>query len=122
VTEALNQEPLRVTGLKSGSYTLQIDGTTVGTFSGDDLAKGVNLAVLSTPMSQQANEVYTLTVEHATIHNDRWRSVQVPLAKYNLPEAKPAMDALDALETSVVTKQREMAQPKPHTFQIVPAA
>jgi lysophospholipase L1-like esterase len=122
VTEALNQEPLRVTGLKPGNYMLQIDGATLGTFNSDDLAKGVNLAVLNTSMSQQANEVYLLTMEHATIHNDKWRSIQVPLAKYNLPEAKPAMDALDALETGVIAKQREAAQPKPHTFQIVPAA
>jgi lysophospholipase L1-like esterase len=122
VTEALNQEPLRVSGLKPGNYTLQIDGATVGSFSSADLEKGINLATLNTPMAQQAVEVYKLTVQHATIHNDRWRSIQVPLAQYNLPQAAPAMDALDKLETAVVTKQREAAQPKAHTFQIVPAA
>jgi lysophospholipase L1-like esterase len=120
VTEALNQEPLRVTGLKPGQYALQIDGTTVGTFSEADLANGVNLATLNTPMSQQANDVYQLTVEHATIHNDRWRSIQVPLAKYNLPQTKAAMDSLDTLEAALVAKQREAAQPRAHTFQLVP--
>ncbi len=120
VTEALNEEPLRVTGLKPGNYALQIDSTTVGSFSSADLANGVNLAVLNTPMAQQANEVYELTVAHATIHNDRWRNIQVPLAKYALPEAKPAMDTLDSLESEIVQKQREAAQPRAHTFQLVP--
>lgn len=120
VTEALNQEPLRVTGLKPGNYTLLIDGTNVGNFSSADFANGVNLALLNTPMSQQANEVYQLTIAHATIHNDRWRNIQVPLAKYSLPQTKTAMDSLDQLEAAVVAKQRETAQPRAHTFQLVP--
>jgi lysophospholipase L1-like esterase len=122
VTEALNQEPLKVSGLKEGNYTLQIDGKPVGTFSAADLAKGINLAALDTPMAQQAAEVHTLTVAHTTIHNDRWRNIQVPLAKYNLPQAKPAMDQLDSLETALIAKQRETAQPRAHTFQLIPGA
>jgi lysophospholipase L1-like esterase len=122
ITEALNQEPLKVTGLKPGRYTLQIDGAAVGTFTSDDLAKGVNLATLKTPMATQASDVYRLTVSHSTVHNDRWRSIQVPLTPFNLQETKSAMDSLDALEAALVAKQREAAQPKPHTFQIVPAA
>lgn len=122
VTAALNEEPLKVTGLSAASYTLQIDGTTIGTFSKAELADGVNLALLDTPMAEQAAEVHKLTIEHATIHNDRWRTIQVPLEKYDLSQTKSAMDALDALETQVVQKQREAAQPKPHTFQLVPAA
>jgi hypothetical protein len=122
VTAALNEEPLKVTGLTADSYTLQIDGTNIGTFSKAELADGVNLALLDTPMARQAEEVHKLTIEHATIHNDRWRTIQVPLEKYSLSETKSAMDAMDALETQVVRKQREAAQPKPHTFQLVPAA
>jgi lysophospholipase L1-like esterase len=122
VTEALNQEPLKVSGLKSGNYTLQIDGKPVGTFSAADLAQGINLATLDTPMAQQAAEVHSLTVAHTTIHNDRWRNIQVPLAKYNLSEAKPAMDQLDSLETALMAKQHEVAQPRAHTFQLVPGA
>jgi lysophospholipase L1-like esterase len=120
VTQALNQEPLRVTGLQPGNYRLVIDGINIGSFSSADLANGVNLALLNTPMSQQANEVYQLTIDHTTIHNDRWRHIQVPLAKYTLPQAKAAMDSLDQLEAAVVAKQREAAQPRAHTFQLVP--
>jgi hypothetical protein len=94
----------------------------VGTFSNMDLSAGLNLATLKTPMSDQAAAVYTLTVQRTTIHNDRWRNIQVPLATYNLPETKPAADALDNLERALISKQREAAQPKRHTYQLTPAA
>jgi lysophospholipase L1-like esterase len=52
--EALDQEPLRVTGLAEGSYELRIDGSVVGTFSRSELEAGVNLALYGTPMRAQA--------------------------------------------------------------------
>ena len=39
IMEDLNQEVLRVDGLK-GSYRLEIDGDSISTFSAEDLAKG----------------------------------------------------------------------------------
>lgn len=51
-----DQEMLTVSDLKPGDYELKIDKTVVGTFSGEQLAKGVNLALLKTPMWQQARE------------------------------------------------------------------
>jgi lysophospholipase L1-like esterase len=119
VAQDLNDEALRVTGLKSGVYSLKIDGTTVGTFNNDELKRGINLALLDTPMSEQAKEVYDLTVSHCDVHNSRWRTVQVPLAKYDLPEAQPAMQAADALETAILQKRRETAKLKPHKFELV---
>ncbi|HZU25070.1 MAG TPA: SGNH/GDSL hydrolase family protein, partial [Bryobacteraceae bacterium] len=61
VTEALNEEGLRVTGLKDGVYSLKIDGEDAGTFNNDRLAQGINLGLLSTPMAKQAKKVYDLT-------------------------------------------------------------
>lgn len=116
VADGLNSEPLKVTGLKSGVYTLKIDGDTVGTFNSDELARGVNLGTRETPMSKQADEVYQLTVSHCNIHNDRWRTVQVPLEKYNLAATQPAEQSADALEQAVVQKRHDADQPKPHTF------
>src|SRR5581483_6697258 len=120
--QALNSGPLRVTGLKNGVYSLKIDGESVGTFNNDELARGIDLGLLETPMSKQAKEVYDLTVSHCTIHNDRWRTVQVPLAKYNLPEAQPSIQSWDALEQAVVAKRHEIGQPKPHTFTLEPVS
>ncbi len=120
VSEALNEESLKVTGLKSGVYTLKIDDKEVGTFNDGELARGVNLALLDTPMSEQAKEVYELTVAHCNVHNDRWRNVQVPLASYNLPATAAAMQSADALEQAIVARRHEAAQPKPHNFALVP--
>jgi hypothetical protein len=118
-TEAINEEPLRINGLKPGVYTVKIDGSPVGTFNDGELAAGVNLAILKTPMTEQAEEVYELTVSHCDIHNGRWRTIQVPLAKDNLAETAPAMAADDALEAAVIRKRQEVVQPKPHHFEIV---
>ncbi len=56
----MNQEILKVTGLK-GNYKLLIDGEEVGTWTGKQLAEGINLAVESkTPQYQQALAVMHL--------------------------------------------------------------
>ena len=63
--EEMNRETLIVTGLK-GNYKLLIDDEEIGTWSGDELAKGINLAAESkTPQYQQA-----LTVMH--LNEYRW--------------------------------------------------
>lgn len=51
-----DQEMLQVDDLKPGQYTLTIDKRNVGAFSADELGKGVNLALLKTPMWNQARE------------------------------------------------------------------
>ena len=63
--EEMNRERLKVTGLK-GNFKLLIDDEEIGTWSGDELAKGINLAAESkTPQYQQA-----LTVMH--LNEYRW--------------------------------------------------
>jgi lysophospholipase L1-like esterase len=120
VGDALNLQSLRISGLHDGVYALHIDGQSVGTFNNDQLAGGINLALLETPMTKQAREVYDLTVSHCDIHNDRWRTVQVPLAEYGLPQSRAAMESSDKLERAVVAKQHDAAQPKPHRYALVP--
>ncbi len=120
VADALNKQSLQIAGLHNGVYTLQIDGQAVGTFNNDELAAGINLALLDTPMTKQAKEVYDLTVAHCDIHNERWRTIQVPLVGYALPQSQATMDAMDALEQAVVAKQHETAQPKPHRYSLTP--
>src|SRR5207249_2631587 len=107
-------------------YNLKIDGNLVDKFSKEDLAKGVNIALLSTPMQKQAAEVHKLTLQHNDLHFTRWRDVQVPLsAKIKNPKAaepiKQLLDILDEDEANVIKQQREAAQPKPHRFELVPA-
>ncbi|MGC4043136.1 MAG: GDSL-type esterase/lipase family protein [Armatimonas sp.] len=125
VTESLNQEPLKVTGLTPDKrYTLTIDGREVGDFTGAEWAQGINLATLPTPMAQQAMQVLSLTRQHNDEHFRRWRELQVPYSTHSpavqqaLP---PLLAALDAEEEQTVLKQRAAAQPKSHRFEIGPA-
>jgi len=121
VTEALNQQIVRVNGLVNGNYKLAIDGETAGTWSGTELARGINLAVLDTPMSRQAMDVRDLTVKRIDVHQQRWRALQVPLQNLDIEHLPEALKALDSVEAEVITRQRAAAQPRPHAFQLAAA-
>jgi lysophospholipase L1-like esterase len=122
--QALNQQTLKVTGLTAPNYSLKIDGDEIGSFTKEQLAEGINLATLSTPMAKQAAEVHKLTLQHNNAHFQRWRQIQVPLAEYKSPNTQKAvkelLDALDDEEAGIVKQQRAAAQPKPHQFQLSP--
>ena len=118
--EALNQQPLKVTGLTAAAYTLRIDGEAVGNFTSQQLATGVNLATLPTPMVKQAMAVHALTLKHNNIHFTRWRQVQVPLAEDQLAHKQAALEALDQLEDDLLEQQRAAAQPKPRRYELIP--
>jgi hypothetical protein len=117
---AIDDQPLRVTNLNPGDYTLRIDGQEVTTYSADQFARGINLSALNTPMLKQAAEVLKLTNQHIDLHVARWRLVQVPLEQYELPHYNAAITDLDALEREVIARQHAAAQPRPHFYEIVP--
>jgi lysophospholipase L1-like esterase len=121
VVEALDQEPLKVTGLSGARYRLKIDGEDVGTFTKEDLEAGVNLAMLATPMVKQASDVHALTWKHNDLHQARWRQVQMPLADDKSPAVQRALASLDALDAAIVKEQHAAAQPKPHRYELTPA-
>lgn len=118
--EALNQEPLRVSGLKAGQYSLRIDDEEVGVFNDGQLRDGVNLAAVKTPMWAQAYLLHQLTLKHNNIHFARWRSLQVPMQTEELSSVPAAMTALDSVEAELVKRQRETAMPKEHRFELAP--
>jgi lysophospholipase L1-like esterase len=118
--EALDQEPLKVTGLASARYALTIDGEKAGDFTNEQLQEGINLATLPTPMAKQAAKVQDLTRKHNDIHFARWRNVQVTLQDYKLAGEQAAVNALDKLEEQIVKQQRAAAQPKPRHYELVP--
>jgi lysophospholipase L1-like esterase len=119
--EAMDDQPLRITGLTAARYTLKIDGEAVGTFSKEDWAKSVNLAILPTPMAKQAAAVHDLTLRHNVVHFARWRMAGVNLDTLALPPAhlQAAADALDTLEADVLAAQHAAAQPKSHRYELV---
>ena len=116
---ALNQQLLQVTGLIPGVYALEIDGETAGVFNNENLAAGINLGSLKTPMSAQAMEVYRITTKRGDIQHDRWRDVQIPLAKYTLAQKEMTVLSMNLLGEEVSRLQRRMAEPKPHSFSLV---
>jgi lysophospholipase L1-like esterase len=122
--EALDQEVLKVTGLPEAKYKLNIDGATIGEFTGEQLAQGINLATLPTPMLEQAREVHRLTLDHNNIHFSRWRQIQVPMANFKSDGVQTAtknlMSALDEEEAAVVHKQRAAAQPVERHYELSP--
>ncbi len=111
VVEDLDRQPLVVEGLESGDYTLSIDDQEIGSFSRDALADGINLATRSTPMVAQARSVHDLTLKHTNIHQERWRSLQVPNENNTTYRLVKALEDLDAYEAELVREQREKAQP-----------
>jgi lysophospholipase L1-like esterase len=118
--DALDRQMLKVTGLPNARYGLRIDGEMTGSFNRQDLAGGVNLATLPTPMAKQALDVHALTIRHNQIHYARWRSVQVPMQEQKLERLQPALDSLDALEGELIEQQRATAQPKPRHYELSP--
>jgi wyosine [tRNA(Phe)-imidazoG37] synthetase (radical SAM superfamily) len=69
-------------------------------------------------MARQAAAVHALTLQHAAMHQTRWRQVQAPLEKTPAEHLLEALHALDALEADLVRARREAAQPKAHRFEL----
>jgi lysophospholipase L1-like esterase len=116
--DTLDRQMLRVRGLHEASYNLTIDGEAVGSFTAKQLAAGVNLALLPTPMARQAAEVYALTIKHNNVHYARWREFQLPLHDDAPEHLQSVLDSLDALESDLVAAQQKAAQPRPHKYEL----
>jgi lysophospholipase L1-like esterase len=120
VEQALNQETLKVQGAPASKYALKIDGENIVELTKDELAAGVNLAELDTPMYRQAKAVHDLTLQHNNLHFQRWRSMQVPYERRGYSGLSKAIEGLDALEADMVAEQRTKAKPVSHRFELVP--
>lgn len=112
-----NQQLLAVSGLAEGNYELQIDDHAIGRWSSVELAKGINLASLDTPMLAQSRLVALDTEQKNSLE-----SVHFSL----LADAKDAeqSDTLKRLETALqqaVQRQRKDAQPVPHRYSLTRA-
>ncbi|QXV66729.1 SGNH/GDSL hydrolase family protein [Mucilaginibacter sp. 21P] len=83
-TDDLNKEVLKVRSL-DGNYELKIDDKSMGHFSAADLAKGVNVALITnTPQYQQALQILKLNEERGSVEREtRDYAVQV----YNFARA-----------------------------------
>ncbi len=114
--EALDQQLLRVSGLDSGDYELRIDDRKVATCSAGDLAKGVNLATVDTPMLAQSRLVAFDTSNKNEIESTRF---QLWYGDPKTSVTKDAVDKLTAAWKEANDRQRKDAQPVPHRFALI---
>jgi lysophospholipase L1-like esterase len=114
---ALDQQPLRVTGLPPGRYRLTIDKTEVGDFSERELSGGVNLALRRTPMFWQALGVHWATMDRNQAQSMRFKLL---VDKAEVPSFEGALAALTAMEAKAVRLQHERARPVPHRYELRP--
>jgi predicted GH43/DUF377 family glycosyl hydrolase/lysophospholipase L1-like esterase len=118
IQEQLNQEPLRVTGLAAGKYKLAIDGDATGTFTAEELAKGINLADYPTPMRSQSQWVSWLVRDRDEAH---YIHLRMAVRKFDSGGTQGKPDAMDAFENSLEDSIYETAAPKSHVFTLGPA-
>lgn len=120
VSQVLGSQTLRITGLKGASYDLMIDGAKSGTYSAAELASGVDLTKVKTPMNQQAAELEILTQRRRELTYYLWRQVEVGLQKLPSKSRDEALAAMGRLEDDIIRRQHEMAKPKRHEFELKP--
>lgn len=123
----LNWYGLQVTGLKEGSYAVKIDGVEVAKFSGEELAKGVNLGNLTSgPIWDHADKVYKAIEAKNRIVQGRFRGVMlanVPEWLADVAKERKPME-LEKRLAQIVEAQKavnELVKPKSHKWEVVAA-
>ena len=113
IEQQLNQEPLRVTGLDAGQYKLTIDEMEIGSFTAEELEKGINLADYQTPMWKQAQRVGWIVSDRDSTHHVH---MQMQIKKLDAGDQQGKPDALDGFENFLEDEAYEAAAPKGHVF------
>lgn len=112
---ALDRQMVQVDHLSAATYGLSIDGKKLGTFSREQLAAGVNLALYSTPMEQQAKSIDWTADDRSKLSGTRFDLMTDGTA---LPGEADSVRTLEALDTKMIDHEYKNAQPKPHTFEL----
>lgn len=115
LVSALDQEQLKIAGLTAGRYDLRIDGRSIQTYSAEQLASGINLATLDTPMLEQALLVAYGIEKKNAIEAAYFKIIYPSLEAESSPVGKALAASLQTAETRV----RIDAQPRPHSFEVV---
>ncbi|HEY3839998.1 MAG TPA: SGNH/GDSL hydrolase family protein [Bryobacteraceae bacterium] len=104
-----NQEVVKVDGLKKGSYEFKIDQSVIGSYSAEELAKGVDIAENpATPQYQQSEAVTKLNTDRT---KTAARIRDIVAVKYPMSRAK-----FDVLNRDELLKrlQDQVANAKTH--------
>ena len=115
VQDRLNQERLRITGLEQGQYGLKIDEDEVGTFSAEQLDKGINLSDFETPMHDQAQRVAWLIEDREKAHSVH---IQMLIRKADVGCSQRSTDLMDSFENELEDAIYQAAVPKSHAYRL----
>jgi hypothetical protein len=96
---------------------LQIDGKAIASFTREQLSAGVNLALYSTPMENQAKGVDG--IEEKRTHLDEAHFI-LAIENPKVANDAAATSAMQAKDDALAAEQRAATQPKPHSFQLSP--
>jgi lysophospholipase L1-like esterase len=115
--DAMDRQLLRVNGLSAARYSLAIDGKKIASFARQQLAAGVNLALYSTPMENQAKGVDGIELKRTRLDEARFLlAIEDP----KTGDEAETLKAIEAKDTALADEQRKLAQPKPHRFDLSP--
>jgi lysophospholipase L1-like esterase len=112
----LSRYELKVTGLTAAKYDVTIDGEKAGTVTQDELAAGWNMTTADGPIAEQNAALLKLVFEKNNVFFERWRNVQLN------PNRQAELPALDQKIADLEARINEARQPKPHHFELKPAA
>jgi hypothetical protein len=113
--ERLDRMMLRVESLDAGQYQLSIDGNAIAGFSREELQRGVNLALMKTPMQQQARGIDDTENQRADLDLARFiLSADVKQSASSEAAEAALLDAQDQLAAAI----RKDLNLKPHHFEL----
>ncbi len=118
VVAALDQETMQVHALTTGTYDLFIDGRKIGSFNSDELASGINLATMETPMLEQARLVAYDTEKVNNLESARFAVINGSATA----EQPLTAQALVGAYQVATDRQRADAHPRVHHYDLVLAS
>lgn len=148
-TDSMNNEIIRITNLADGDYTISFDGVTIGQYSAQDLAEGINIATNPLNPGQIAakevidmlmTNVYTFQkvrileivegrLKNAGMFYDTTFEEQIDWLSKNdtyymstFKECYPVRSQLITLTNNVKKSAHAKAQPTEHIVTITPVA
>jgi lysophospholipase L1-like esterase len=114
---AMDREMLFVDHLPMARYTLKIDGRSIASFTREQLAAGVNLALYHTPMQDQAEDLDGIEKKRTQLDEAHFI---LAIEKPTFADAEAAKKAMETKDAALVAEQRKSAQPMKHTFELDP--
>jgi len=124
----LSRYTLKVSGLTSASYTVAADGKSLGVYTREQLADGVNLTAPAFAALPEVKALFDAVAAKNQLFYSRWREVQIA----EIPswiDAKAVEEGrakrlveLDEQIVKAEARLNELRAPKPHQWTVTPVA